>query len=1847
MAITHIKNFAQEPYYDNFDETKNYQRILFKPGFAVQARELTQLQTALQSQIDKLGQYNFKDGDRVLNGKVSVNIGYNYVKLLNTHSGSALTAVDEFKGLTITGATTGVTAVVIDAIPEETTDGGTDPITLYVKYTNSGTDEETQTFAADEVISTTLGTGATKSATIAGSGTNPIGIGSEASVTEGVYFISGNFVHISAESLILDKYSNTPSYIVGLSVTESNKSSSDAGYGDLVDNAAGTTNETAPGADRYVIETQLIKEPVNLDNRTTDSYIHLATINSGVVVKKSEDPVDTVVTDRLETRTFEESGDYILNPFLLDINEYLNDGTNSGFKTNAEIVTDGSAVDTAAAEIYGANRFAIGIEPSTAYVEGRRIEKTEVETIVLEKPRGDDDKFNLGEIIQSIGYDNYVSLTNVEGIPDITTFTTANIEDGGGVIGTCRIRDLHLVGTSEIRCHVFDVTMNPGENFNTATTIRQGTAFIGTFENTGQRVNAGDASLVYPLPARAVATLQIDSEGTLIDTLDTEFRVKVSGTTDASGDVTISLPATLSSINDVMIHAGDTSGSLNTIDGGAYVDTASVGSASNQIIFESLPSNYQSVEINVICSVKKTNIAKKTKQYVASATAAFTGATGTTEYSLGKHDIVELISVVEDVSGNDVTEDFILDNGQRDSYYDIGKLTLKGNANIANSVAYTATFSHYIHQPGGDYFSVDSYPAGGYVDIPTYKGVPLRDCLDFRPTKSSAGNFETSSQSSNGVLFATGVIPSTGTAEVNVEHYMGRVDKLFLSKDGTYKLIKGISRRNPIEPENITDAIHLYTFFLNPYVFGLEDIIISSEDHRRYTMRDIGEIEKRIKNLEYYTSLSLLEKSAADSQILDGAGDTRFKNGFLVDGFFGHNVADAAHPDYAAAIDKQEGILRPQFDERNINLVRNESEQTSGGNDITLAQAIASNSVYVSRRGGVATLPYTEVNEINQPYSSYAEFVNPYSVVVWDGTLELDPDSDEWKEVDQRPDIIINDNSQYDQFATMAEETGILGTVWNEWETNWTGRKRSTSTTERLTLITKRHKHVRQGRIGHDNVERLTGVANTRGNWRAKVDRTTTVTTQEGTRSRSGVQTYLASDVQTKVSGNALVETNFIPFMRSRKIYFKAELMKPGTRVYAFFNGVNVTRYCKDLNSTTTWDQSHIHSWPRNLSAWWRSKGGSKSYRGRTFHDQYSTLSAANSGKLVTDAAGKLYGSFIIPNNNSSKFKTGTRLFKLTDSITNNDDLAQTTASQNYFAQGVLETYQRTIINTKVPRLATRELNQNKTVSRTNTKVKHQLIKYYDPIAESFVVTTKGGCFVTSVDLYFAAKDANIPVNVSIREVENGYPTQRVLPGCDRNIYPADIQVDASGTAGTATNIKWDFPVHLKEGAEYAIVLISNSDVYKCWVAETSKFDKVTGKRIIKQPFNGVFFTSANASTWTPEQNKDLKFKLNRASFSTNECTLTMENDNVDDTYLGPNAFEVISNPSGSTCEIRVHQRNHGMYGADDQHKVAFTELALADGVTELVPGIAASTLQYDDTDTTTINNTTYLVKEAELDSYVVIVPGQAATTSFGRRFGIAGSRVTQNQMYDLVRLNTSVIEFPGADIRFGYKGYAAKSPDGHSGQKGNYTPDANYTDIIANSNFDLSHPAVIASSINEVYKSISGTAFIQGKFNTTAENISPVLDMTRTSLFTIQNRVNDTVSESSAYTTRGTLVPDTANSGTSSASKYITKTVELDTDAEVLDVYINATRPNHTSIDVYYKITDNSDIEFDDLTWTLMNPDETIPFNENDVFQDVRYQLPTTEQRPFSRFSIKIVMRSKHSINVPKIKDFRAIATI
>ena len=196
MATTNVKNYNVTPYYDDFDESKGFHRILFKPGVSVQARELTQMQTLLQAQIDRHGKYSFKEGDSVINGEKSINTERDFIKVESTftHSGSQTTTsavLDSIVGSTLSGLTNGVTAMVDGVEASE----GSNPHTIYISYTNSGTNNTTKAFADGEVLqSNASGTPFVKVGAGSGSSiTNAVGKNSSFNIKEGVYFLKGNF----------------------------------------------------------------------------------------------------------------------------------------------------------------------------------------------------------------------------------------------------------------------------------------------------------------------------------------------------------------------------------------------------------------------------------------------------------------------------------------------------------------------------------------------------------------------------------------------------------------------------------------------------------------------------------------------------------------------------------------------------------------------------------------------------------------------------------------------------------------------------------------------------------------------------------------------------------------------------------------------------------------------------------------------------------------------------------------------------------------------------------------------------------------------------------------------------------------------------------------------------------------------------------------------------------------------------------------------------------------------------------------------------------------------------------------------------------------------------------------------------------------------------------------------------------------------------------------------------------------------------------------------------------------------------------------------------------------------
>lgn len=2035
MAISKVKSTFSTYTLDDSAETKNYHRVLFKPGVSVQARELTELQTNLQRQIDYHGQYTFAEGSRVTGGELALDIEYDYIKVESsfTNGDGTYTASDFIStiantvGAKLTNAN-GVEAEIRQVISEAGVDllssstktgildsGNTsDALTIFVKYIKGSGTTNSNVFAIGEtLVSSTQSTGTvanqhklmigegsnTNNAGLDSSISNAIGQGSKITINEGVYFIAGSFVYVAADQIILEKYDNSPNNIVGLNITESVVTS--AQDLSLVDNATGYPNASAPGAERYKIATQLIKEPLAAPNSVYSNYLTLLRVENGVISKKLAPAaqVDTSLTRRFAERTYEESGNYSLNPYVLDIKEHLDNGTNNGYKTAGNGGSD--------------DKYVVGIEPNTTYVQGFRTELIATKFVEVDKPREESsdpkDFIEKNSSTTSLPIGNYIKVkidatSDSIGLPDITNFSELALVDessllhvalvdnlsglsnsfanadstgrttgvytvtdngstygsescksvGGGSgakfkitidqskiptvevlsggnnyavddtftvkgdalggattandltfdvaqlgIGRARVRAVTAESANVLRLYLFDITMTTG-TFSQVDKVHQldtttggGTAneFYAKLVSqigaaTGKKFEGQDNSLVFKLPYYGTKTVEAANKAKPVYQIQKRLYVNDAG---AAGSTTFSDvladDETLISTAGVIISVGSGAGIVHA------TETDATAAAADNDVTISHAVIHDNKSLAAIITVQKTGAAshKKTKTIHTITNGAYV-FDGTNPLPLDKYDIYSLDSVKYGATdGPDITDKFQLDNGQRANYYDEGRLL--PISQVAAATLYV-TFKHYTHG-SGDYIIKDSYPAdnstsaaaGHYLKdtpvfrLPSGEEIDLKNTVDFRPVKGSIGIHSnryssTASDASESTFIASGtnsvISPAVSPSSqftFNGQIWLPRIDKLILSRSGDYSVLKGVSSENPVAQEDPLDSMVIGTIRVKPYVYNAKvDVLPTLINHKRYTMKHIAAIDQRVKKLEYYTSLSLMEQETFNislnevTQSATGGGGSftntieRFKNGIFTDQFKGHANGHVSHPSYKCSIDSKNSVVRPFFDERNVNLVRKVGD----------TGAVKNRSMY--------HLPFTSTPFIDQPNATETEFINPYNMFVWSGTIRLSPDSDEWKDVDHRPDLVVNSDGQFDQLVADIEESGILGFQWNEWETDWIG-----SDSEIQNVAFDRV-------IDGDTQWRNAGGWMQPGNVTGNIVTTTTTTGQ----SRDGLLSSIREDTVTTESGDRVVEVNFIPFIRSREVFFTAEMLKPNTKLYAFFNGVNVTSYCVSKAFQEFTDRTAIVE-----------------------HTNKSAHFGSNPGVLLTDASGRINGSFVVPNTAALKFKTGERVFKLTDSSTNdtsslNDET--TSAETIYRAQGLLETKQNTIINTKVANVVTQELNENRVITERNVS-DNTKVEWFDPLAQSILIKEKGGVFVTELDIFLNKADPNIPINISIREMQNGYPTQKVVPGTEVIIYPSDqpsgnfnaddmiagnryrimnntgvnfttvgAQNNTVGTvftvpldkqsvvnglassgkvnevnivytgaassmlsdnASVATPVTFANPVYLSEDQEYAIVLMSNSDIYKLFVTTPGKIDLTTNVLVDGNHYGGSFFMSQNASTWTADPARDLKFKLKKAVFSSS-ATLTFVNDQIPVKSLKADPLFVCSASTGSSAVIRVTHPNHGMM---EGSTVIFT------GANNIA-GLGSDDI-----------NGSHTISDVELDSYCVTISYSGTAVTANAYGGGSAITATENMFIDALVPFCETLNLPDTNISVTYEGFSGRSQDGTQGVFVK-TPSKSIT--LGRTNY-LENPIVIASSAEHVattgaLNNSIGTNKSFGlniTMTTSNPNLTPMIDGDRSSLFCISNRTNSvtTATQKGAAqynkTSHGrNYVADTSAKGNSNLNSYITREITLANEASHLNFYADVFKPVGSDIILYYKAqTSGDDVPFDDLVWTELAP--TKPLLANDTkFDEVTYAVKLSDVAEvtdvFTSFAFKVVMVTTNSCKVPMFSNVRAIAS-
>ena len=2100
-------NLKISPYFDDFDRSKNYQKVLFKPGYSVQTRELNTIQSILQNQIERFGQHVFKDGSVVIPGNVGFSNQYDAVLIQNLINGiSVETYRENLVGSILTGSVSGITAEVIQTISQ--TESERDTITLYVKYISSGFVEEgvqLTKFKNNEVLTDELGNAV--AVTTVQNATSYVG--SVAYIGAGVYFIRGFFIDVQEQRIILDQYSNTPSYKIGLLINEGIISSEDDET--LFDNALGSTNYSAPGADRLKITATLSKQNLLL---TEDSnFIELLRLVDGNAVKLVENSIYNELERNLARRTFDESGNYTIKPYTVKVRESLNNGENDGVylvnqKTQEGFtILDRNPTVNDDNSINGNDYYALEISEGKSYVKGFEIDNKQKQYAVVRKPRRFSNannqglfltigsyvkldnsqslfgKFNFGDKIiltdaddviigeaaaLALTFGYYLYLSNLSVYTKLTISGTHSLQIGdqvtgnnsgasafvesvnGSIVTIRQIAGSFLVN-EPISSSRVNYTLVPTissieeyklENVRKVQKISGLSAEFSAFIDLDEVIITGSSFTVtggttltglntrFLSDLTAKSKLQIGSDVVEVSSVSSSSVTLSSSVTNATYYNVSKLVCKLYSSNSGLtvrassyplretsdytydvaktetfaVSSGTTTITKQPnefIDGSSLIVTSDAGlltptinqTSSNVIQLGGLGSVSS---VNVFYKFRVSNGVPKTKTpntfsklivdlQKNSTNTKYGTRLSDRELSLKYPDVYKIhairesyntndsnsdlfdsitvndatninlgdilvsgdirAKVIEKVSGSDelkvvylstgklqngtnlaislnvinnstsigiyakdvsygrykdITDDYTLVKNDTADFYRVSKLVRKLNRpSPKNKII--VVFDYFSHEDtSNDFYSVDSYDVTeiDYKDIPlSYDGNAYTDIIDFRyyvtPSTSGSGTLSSPHRETVSSLdYKNNVIPNISSVDfvyprevfsLDYDFYLGRVDKVYLNETGAVNVITGSDSLNPKPPIDSSTGLLLTVVTLPPYLKKINEVTITIEKNKGYTMRDIGSLEQRLENVEKYTSLNLLEVNTNNLNILDADGRNRFKNGFIVDKFNTLSVADLNNTDYSASIDTDEYLLRPYPYVNNVSLTYNSSSTAQ-------------------KTGDIITIPYEEVEYINQPYASRVENLQPFEVFNWNGSLTLTPSKDVWYDIVRTPgESQVLDLEGPIRF--LFDRSGAPGDEWGQWATT----------------------------------------GSSRGNRGTNIDQT-----------RTGVNTRL--DVLTRElnAGDTINQINDIRYVRASVIDLYGDSLRPSTGFGLIINNVNSNQFfypkiITGLSGVTkkfvvgeTVTISPIHSDnlirpavvtgiratvtdPSNYSSSYsgfteysvntqflairdvralddsRINPGQLGNSFRIIGQSSGAVAICNNKPFVsTNEVGQLHAFAIIPD---ERFETGILNFSVIDSLDNITVInsSRSSASSNYFAQGSDLQLTSNIISVRQPEVIITPISETRRLFQPDPPPGR-----YDPLAQSFMIDTENGIFVTSIDLFFYTKDPVYPVEVTIRTMENGLPTTTILPFAKTTVQSANIKLSNDGSV--PTRFTFPSPVYLSDKTDYCFVIFSPSTKYYAWVSRIGEDDVLTNFKIDKQPYIGVLLKSANQLTWESDQFEDVKFVLNRAQFSTNQTfTANLNNTPVPELKLNKDPLSFVANSS----IIKVFHPNHGMHSTSNYVKISgvlsdtvngllsstitptagslvvndltnqsfsasangfWTEInnsALSDsnlgylkiddeiiaysGITGdnqfIIQGrgvfgtvasqhTAGSIVQCYNINGINLNeiNTTHKInKVISLDEFEIVVQSKANTDSITGGTEVRSSR---NLQYETIYPSLDAISLPSTNLNILLNSVSGTSV-GNLLQP-SFAP-LNGESVENNVENDLISPRLVVSETNKTryLPGTPGSLGLSVDMSTSADNVSPIFDIIGSSVITISNRLNKEVTNTGELDLSSELLPVGGLH-----SSYITKKVVLENSSTAIKVLFDAIRRQGVDIKVFAKVKGDSNLgSFSDMNYIEI-PAVSYPQSDTE-FQYRAFEYELNGIQEFKEWSIKIVMIGNDQSNVPKIKNFRTIA--
>lgn len=1494
--------FNVDPYYDDFSESKKFLKLLFRPGFALQSRELSQIQSVLQNQIERFGNFIFDDGSMVYGGQVTEIPSF--VCGLSGYTGGGGASVDLLKDsiVSVLDNTSGLTsyAKILYGFKDTTVSPNQDKI--YYQFISGSP------VTGDGASILGIYSGATFTATTNSTVQN----GMVVHVDQGIRYTNGYFVMNDAQKLGLYevKTDNTlkydsPTTSVGFDVKKSVVTYEDDNS--LRDPASGSYNFNAPGSDRFKIDLVISQRGItnSYDSIASDTfsrtdYIEFIRVLNGEVVKKEKYSDLGAIEETFARRTYDESGHYVVDSFEIttltgDNSNTIKSKLDSGkayifgyeFETQGSVkLTHDKARDSrSVVEIPFGQPIGpfmlVQFSGISGGVSGFDFQSSKRPRLFLDKSNGTENesyaqkdgvRFNISEFIgpdvfvpgatlyvspnlNSLTASNGASAqlfatifkvnsfaqgtgsnqqyyTTIEVRPPYTygpgpTGTTANFASGpttaflsspffvaGGTAFSSGISDIAYTGG---QVSFFDT--NPPQQFTGGSLKTQ----VGTVRGFNlQRLGGGVYKLFFSeqslnsgyslsdvkrffaegntgnpvfftteIPAKVY---NADSDSRVFETKfnevvksfdDMDFVLDIHQTHDNPG----STPITITVLNgaeqigpNVSSNAAGTSISSSSFitvydDAGELDGTYTLGPTNQNPTTLTLTFSRTPIgKVHTIVSQRFSSIVQRTKTTVTSSTLSlsFTGPAGARYSYFIDSNGNYLTDVYEITSVSGINSDYTLDNGQRNDYYDFSRI-ISRDPNAGNSAS-TAVVKYYSHSGRGPFVGGASGSYSNYENISEFmqksgNKIQLRSSLDFRPVRYGT---TLNSFALTGPYEQTSAVFDGYDHSSSYTYYLPRIDKIVLGRNKSFKVLKGNSSENPIAPPDQPDSMTLYSIVLNPYTFNEKDVTIKQEDNRRYTMKDIGNLEKRIESLEMYTKLSLLEQEAKNAPVYDDLGIELPKKAIFVDQFSSNNQGDLLNKDFSCSVDKESKQLRPFFD----------VDETSSSSFIVEGSLTSSN--------GVVTFSFSQLPYIENLFGNNSRKVNSNSIVDFNGSLSLSPIGDKWFSLTKDP--FVKNNSDGENNAWLVESKSFKLNS-NFWDYNWFGKETN----------------------------------NLESSYQKNTPRRTKSQSFESLKGDIGTFTNKLSMIEN--TKEKIVDKSVVPYCRSKSINYSVKGLKPQTRHYLFFDG-NIT----------------------------------------------------DSSGMTSDQYGQLSGSFTIPANS---YFTGKKLVRILDNQSGELDKCSSSADATYYASGVVR--DRESQNYIRPLIVRREASNSENITndaltrefqRSGTKSS----KLKDSLSQIFTVDPqqfKDGMYVKKIDLFFDSYpssggslgnvDFNLPVRLQLKPTNNGYPSPSKII--------AESFVSDIGTNGTTTTIgdisckrvsfNFDYPIYLLPG-DYSVTVESNSDSYSLVTyvlpSTTNTLSEETEFNVVN-PLLGSLFVPKNVGNYERSSNEFLTMVVHRCSF--------------------------------------------------------------------------------------------------------------------------------------------------------------------------------------------------------------------------------------------------------------------------------------------------------------------------------------------------------------------------------------------